>query len=330
METLFLLLGICIVVVSLIDFAWTTLWVDGGAGPLTDRLSTSIWIALRKVSDDNAKILSISGPLILAMTLLMWIALLWLGWTLVFSGSETSLIDTADKGFVTWAERFYFAGYLIFTLGNGDFAPNGSVWQIATVLATGSGMLFITLGVTYLLSVLGAVTAKRSFAESVTSLGGSSAKIVENAWNGKNFKDIDLLLNTFSTELSTITAQHNAYPVLHYYYAEKTSESVPVAVVLLDEALSILRFAVRVGNSPNRLLLREARGTIESYLEALNSASFAPAAEDPPAIKLDGLRSKGLPVVPQLDFDAAMETLKERRQKLMGLIKSSAVESPWQ
>lgn len=329
METLFLLLGICIVGASLIDFAWTTLWVDGGAGPLTDRLSTSIWISLRKVSNDNPKILSISGPLILSMTLLMWIALLWLGWTLVFSGSETSLIDTADKGFVTWPERFYFAGYLIFTLGNGDFAPNGSVWQIATVLATGSGMLFITLGVTYLLSVLGAVTAKRSFAESVTSLGGSSAEIVENAWNGQNFKDIDLLLNTFSTELSTITAQHNAYPVLHYYYAENISESVPAAVVLLDEALSILRFAVPVGNSPNRLLLREARGTIESYLEALNSASFAPAVEEPPAIKLDGLHANGLPVVPQQDFDAAMEPLKERRQKLVGLIKSSAVKSPW-
>ncbi len=327
METLYLAIGIAIVVISIIDFIWTTLWVNGGAGPLTDKLSSIVWIGMRKISNDNSKVLSLAGPLILSLTLLMWIALLWVGWTFVFSGSESSLINTTTKAFATWSDRFYYSGYLIFTLGNGDFAPNGTNWQIITVVATGSGMLFITLGVTYLLSVLSAVTEKRSFATSVSVLGETSAEIVENAWNGKNFTNIDLLLQTFSTQLSTITAQHNAYPVLHYYYAEDRNESVPVAVVLLDEALSILRFAVPIENSPNRMLLQEARGTIGDYLETLTS--FAVAADEPPRITIDDLRSKGLPILAQPDFDKAMENSIKRRQQLAGLIQSSASESPW-
>lgn len=328
METIYLFIGIAIVIVSIIDFIWTTLWVDGGAGPLTDKLSSFTWTVMRKVSNDHAKMLSLAGPLILSLTLLMWIALLWIGWTFIFSGSETSLINTTTKVFASFPERLYYAGYLIFTLGNGDFAPNGSNWQIVTVVATGSGMLFITLGVTYLLSVLSAVTDKRSFATSVSVLGQTSAEIVESAWNGKDFTNIDLLLQTFSAQLSTITAQHNAYPVLHYYYAENRNESVPVAVVLLDEALSILRFAVPIENSPNRMLLQESRGTIGDYLEALKS--FAVAADEPPGIELDDLRSKGLPVLAQPDFDKAMENSIKRRQQLSGLIESSAAKSPWQ
>ncbi|XVH33461.1 ion channel (plasmid) [Haloferacaceae archaeon DSL9] len=46
----------------------------------------------------------------------------------------------------------YFTGYTIFTLGNGDFYPTAANWQVTTVLTSASGLLLITLIVTYVLA----------------------------------------------------------------------------------------------------------------------------------------------------------------------------------
>jgi len=69
--------------------------------------------------------------------------------------------------------RIWFVLYTMFTLGNGDYTPNGGAYQLAGGAAVASGMSLITLAVTYLLSVISAVTQKRSFAGQVSSFGES-------------------------------------------------------------------------------------------------------------------------------------------------------------
>lgn len=55
-------------------------------------------------------------------------------------------------------------------------------------------MLFITLIVTYILSVLDAVTQKRSFAMGVSGLGKQGTETVKKGWNRDNeeLREIDL------------------------------------------------------------------------------------------------------------------------------------------
>lgn len=137
------------------------------------------WRVLRKIGNSSSWIRSLAGPLIFVFSLLVWIVLLWGGWTLVFAGAERPLIDTLNRGSISWTDLIYFAGYTLFTLGNGDFVPREGIWQIATILATESGMLFVTLSVTYILSVLDAVTQKRSFATVVNGLGAQGVSIVQ-------------------------------------------------------------------------------------------------------------------------------------------------------
>lgn len=127
--------------------------------------------------------MSLAGPLILVFTIALWIVLIWAGWTFIFTGSENALIDTRDRGPISWAERIYFVAYTMFTLGNGDFAPADGVWQIATALMTASGMLSVTLIVTYVLSIIGAVVEKRSFASTVTGVGNRGEAFVRAGWN---------------------------------------------------------------------------------------------------------------------------------------------------
>ncbi len=158
MNAIYLALGVGLLACAVVVLLWTTLWIEGGAGPLTSRLLSGTWRTLRRFGNRNPLLLSLSGPLLFVLSLSAWIVLLWGGWALVFAGAETVLIDTLNRGTVSWSDRIYFAGYTLFTLGIGDFAPRTGIWQIVTVLATGSGLLFVTLSVTYTLSVLEAVT----------------------------------------------------------------------------------------------------------------------------------------------------------------------------
>lgn len=86
------------------------------------------------------------------LTLGTWLLLLWAGWTLVFSASpEAVLQDPEGVPADGWA-RAYFAGFSVFTLGVGDYVPNGPVWQLLTVVAVVSGLALTTMAITYLVS----------------------------------------------------------------------------------------------------------------------------------------------------------------------------------
>ncbi|TWT25883.1 potassium channel family protein [Planomicrobium sp. CPCC 101110] len=328
MDLILLTLGILLLIVGTLDFFWTALWVDGGAGPLTRRLANALWKSLRKISGDRPQMLSFSGPLILSLTLLSWIFFLWLGWTLIFLSDPNSLAGSQNNEYANWSDKLYYTGYLVFTLGNGDFKPTNAIWQTATVLATGSGMLFITLAVTYLLSVLNAVTLKRSFAESVTGIGGNGGEIVKNAWNGTDFHDINLVLNTYATQISTLCAQHKAYPILHYYQTSNAKEALSVAFVIFDEALTIFQHGIPEGFQPNKLLLKESRSSIDSFLDTINPTYVSPSKNPPSALELESLRKAGLPVVSNEKFALAVGGLKGRRQKLLGIIEANARQWP--
>ena len=190
----------------------------------------------------------------------------------------------------------------MFTDGNGDFTPSGDVWQIASSFTTASGMLFATLGVSYILSVLGAVADKRSFANSVTGLRMRSEEFLQSGWDGDDFHNFDLLLDTLSSELNQLAEQHKSYPIFHYYHSEGDEEASAIAVVILFEALTLLQFGVPDEEGPNSALVASARSSTQDYLETLNTAFIEPAEQVPPAPDLDRLHRAGIPTVSDKEF----------------------------
>lgn len=328
MNLAYLILGVFLLILAIVDLMWTTLWVEGGAGPLTSRLMSWSWRTLRRIGEQNSQLLSLTGPLVFAISLLLWITLLWVGWTLIFASAETALIDTLTRGPVSWHDLAYFTGYTMFTLGNGDFALQSGVWQLVTILTTASGMLFITLSVTYILSVLDAVTQKRAFAMGVSGLGTQGTEIVQRGWNGEEFQGLDLPLNMYVSQLNTLTSNHKAYPILHYFHTLETEEAPVVAIATLDEALTLFRFGIPEQNRPNDVIINNARASVQSYLATLENAFIEPADRSPLSPSLDPLRDAGIPTVSDEEFAAALTDLDERRQVLLGLVEADARQWP--
>ncbi|SFC50021.1 hypothetical protein SAMN04488102_10870 [Alkalibacterium subtropicum] len=328
MSYLYYIFGFGITFFAIMDLIWTTLWIDGGAGPLSKRVARYTWKSIEKMTRKNNNILTLVGPIILVVTLFSWIFFMWFGITLFYSGDPSSIIDTQTGGPIIWYERVYFTGYTIFTLGIGDYSPQPGFWQVATAVSSGIGILFLTLGASYVINVVGAVVQKRSFARSITGLGMSSEEILRFAWNGKDFHQLDLVLMEASSEISTLTQQHQAYPLLHYYHSETPEEASAIGIAILDDLLSLLHFGLTDKESVNVVLVQETRSSIETYLDSLTSVFVHPAEVEPDRPAINKLGDTGIPFVTEEDFSRDLDTVIERRQKLLGAVISDNHEWP--
>lgn len=318
-----LLLGVALLLVALLDALWTTLWVDGGAGPVTSRVTAWAWRAmLAVVGRSHHTVLSVFGPTILIGTVLLWGLLLWCGWVLVFAGDPGSLLSSsAPRTQADWPGRIWFVAYAISTMGNGDFVPTGDAWKLVASLTTLSGFFLATLSISYLLAVVAAVVEKRAFAGSVAGRGRTGADFLRNAWNGEDFRTLDLPLHSLTDQLGPLTEQYLSYPVLQYYHAAQSAKSPAIAIAVLDDALTLLRFGIPEQIRPNVAVLHSARESVRGYLETLHSASIDPAHELPPPPSLQALREAGIPTVSDEEFSAALGGMSDRRRRLLGLVR---------
>lgn len=322
MSVLYYLTGFTLVLLAIVDLIWTTLWVDGGTGPLSKRLAKGTWRISKKLSRGNKHVFSVVGPLILILTIASWAVLMWVGITLFFAGDPQSIVQTTFEGPITWYERFYFTGFTLFTLGVGDYSPQPGFWQIVTAFNSGMGILLLTLGASYVISVVGAVVQKRAFARTVTGLGLDSAEIVKLAWNDKDLFQLDLILMNLSSKITELCQQHQAYPLLHFYHCKNEEESSAVAVAILDEMLSIIEWGVTDEGVYNAVLIQEARASVDSFLGTLASAFIEEADTNPKKPILNELITLGIPTVTQATFEDCLDEDAPRRRKLLGAVQA--------
>ncbi|WP_049900208.1 hypothetical protein [Natrinema sp. J7-1] len=330
MNPVSLVVGVAVLGTGIVDIIWTTLWVDGGSGPVSGRLTTGVWKGLRAATGDRNRALSLAGPLILILTLAMWIGLIWIGWTIIFSSEPLAVVTSRTGGPADWWGRFYYVAYTMFTDGNGDYTPvyGGNVWEVASAFTTASGMAFVTLGVSYVLTVLGAVADKRSFASTVTGLGTRSEAVLRTGWNGTDFRGLELTVESLAADLSSLAEQHKSYPILHYYHSEQAERASAVAVPILDEALMLSRYAMPEEAGLDPALVENGRSSARSYLETLDESFIDPAPSVPRAPDLDRLREDDIPTVSDEAFAEALADLTDRRRRLLGVVEADAWEWP--
>ena len=331
MNWLTLLIGTTVVLTVLLDVVWTSLWVGGGAGPVTRGVANLAWGAMSWIGRQRHRIMVLAGPSILTLTVLTWLLLLWAGWFLIFSSEPSAVLTSSTDVMADTSDRIYFAGYTIFTLGNGDFAPNGNGWQVATVLASASGLFTATLAFTYLISVVSAAVSGRAFAAEVAGLGSTAAEVVSSGWDGRSYGGLSLSLQSLSSQLGKLSQQYLAYPVLQYFHAGEAAESPIVALAQLDQILLVSAHGVADEHRAPTVLHNSVRSAIENALEALPD-KFVQEAEEPlPLPKLSPLRDAGRPTVGDGDFAGQADSQEGRRKQLLGLLRAhgwSAADLP--
>jgi hypothetical protein len=328
MQLLLIVGGVFLVGFGAMDALWTTLWVDGNAGPFTRRHNSWMRRLILRLAGRRHRVLSMTGPIVLVMSVLVWAVLPWTGWVLLFSSNPSSLLKVHVGTPADLVDRIYFAGYTMFTMGNGDFTPNGKIWEFLTGWASLNGLFVLTLAVTYLLAIIEAVVAKRSFASQVWSLGRNAEEFVLHCWNGRSFPLIELQLTSLTEQLNLVGEQHHAYPMLHYYHETERKQSVSHNLAVFSEVLLILAHGVAESVRPAPSAVFSAQRTVEEFLETLRTAYVTPSEQPTPPPNLTKLGEAGIPVVSPDDLKAALAEREERRDLLRGFLDSERRDWP--
>jgi hypothetical protein len=320
----FLLVGLGGVLALLVvaDVFRTVLWSGQGAGPLTGAV-TALGRRLLPLLSGSRRARSAVAPVALVAVVVTWTSLLLVGFTLVLEGQPEAIRTSGTKQPVDWFERAYFVGYSLFTLGNGDLAPATDFGRVMAVAVSATGLFLLTLSVTYLLPVISASVAARSFASSARSLGDSPEEVVLGAWDGDRIQ-LDHQLRELATTLGTLAEQHLAYPVLHLFQSVDTATSAPLAVADLDDLLTLLD-GVDHQVAPLATPRRQLRSAIEMYLEIYGSEGDADAA--PPAPRTDRLVAAGIPLVDRQAYERTLDDLATHRGRVRSLVRAAGVPS---
>ncbi len=268
-QMIYLIAGIIIIFVVAADIIYTVL-SSNGAGYFSKYAMKNIAAVFQFPArrTGSRKILKFAGVSVLSVITVIWILLLWLGVFLIFLYDQNSVLDSTTLIPAGMVDRFYFSGYLLSTLGNGDFKPQTGIWQIAATLFTFSGFIFLTTGITYFVSILSAVTEKRLAAISIFNLGKSATEIGSAIKNLHRAGQLMSEVSSLKNHINRLTLNHTSYPISHYFFALEKNRSISLAAAELNQALEDLQADEKQDENLSAQLdaLRES---LDNYLQTL-------------------------------------------------------------
>ncbi|AEL28268.1 potassium channel family protein [Cyclobacterium marinum] len=292
MNIIILFFAILLLLIIIWDFFITVLSISG-AGFVSSMISALISTVFLKLSRllKNREVLNYSGVSVILSLIIWWIGGLWLGFFLLLVSDSDSVVNTSTHEMASISDKFYYSGYVLSTMGNGDFKPGSSTWQIVIAFFPFSGFIFITTAMTYLISVSSAVIFKRSLAHSITDIMG-----LDNYDERINclYENTDNIRNRINQH----NQNHLAYPVVHYFYSLDKKASFSVGLWELNAMLTSLQ------NDPTQPLnkLKPLNQAIDNYLSSMGEAF--------------------IPKVQSNSENEGEDSVKKRRKQLQNLLKS--------
>jgi hypothetical protein len=325
MSYIFFICGVIIILLILYDVMVTTLTTKGG-GVISSILARSVWKAFLIINKTTqAKyLINYIGSFLIVTVLVTWILGLWIGNSLIFNADTSSVVDSqTGKQTDAWG-RIYFAGYALATLGNGDLKPNGAFWRIYTNLLSLSGLMLISISVTYFLPILEADNFQKKLSKRIAFLGNTPQEIIINGWNGKSFTLIKGEFMILADQILEHSERLDAYPILHYFQSSQTRESLILNLFKLDEAISIILNGTEKKQYTSKgyreiLILRKAISTfIDSQLPYIFKKKKITV---PPVPKLNLLAQKGqLKLRADKDILTSFQSLNKRRKTMHAVL----------
>ena len=238
METFILILGLAIVTWTYLDFFYTTL---SGNGFGTIAWHVNDWVSRAVLSNRSKFIYDNSGPIHLLVTAFVWLVLIFLGVYIVFMSSDQMVINSQTKLPADAAEVFYFTCYTLSTLGIGDYVAGNDLSRVLTGILSFSGFIFLTICLTYLLSVITASMERKELALYISSMG-------ENIEELYKFSILDDKLSTVTENGSDIkqlilknASSRVFFPITQHFLAWKKIHSAEVQLASLYEVLNIAK-----------------------------------------------------------------------------------------
>lgn len=164
LSAVFLLLGIALVLLTLLDAADTLVSTRIRSGrwwptEVFYRVTWFRWRALcRRVGHPGRResLLAVYGPASLLALLALWVVGQILGWSLVWWALASSFAEPLEG----WVDGLYYSGIVYFSVGFGDVLPGSDTVRVLALLEAFGGLATMGLVIGFIPSLLGAYQAR--------------------------------------------------------------------------------------------------------------------------------------------------------------------------
>ena len=325
MAVLLVGLGLTVVIVVILDVVWTAAAAGSGSGPLSGRLAAVLWrgaLGISRTADGpRHRFLTVAGIAVVVLVVLAWAATAWAAWWLVFSAADGAVLDAASRQPAGTVERLQYAGANLFTLGSDSLAAGPGLWQFAPIGATATGVVFVTLAISYFVPVASALAERRQLGAYISSLGETPEDVVCTGWRNGRFDGLEQHLVALTPMVHSLAERHLTYPVLQYFHSGRRERtSTALTLVVLDEALTLLRSGVEDDVRPEPAVLVPLARAVGWYLDTVEGALVTDAPRALPPADLGALRRAGIPTVADDTYRSCLDELTGRRCQLAALL----------
>jgi len=275
-DLIYLLTGLILLAIGFFDFFYTTLSASNSSfiTSTVSRIGHSIILFAEKKI--GRKVFSLSGLVLNLTIILVWILIIWAGLYFLFTYDAGSIINS-DGDMASTSERLYFTGYVLSTLGNGDFYPVSTYTQLISSSFSFFGFIFFTTAMTYLISVYTAVINKRHLSLAILNLGNSPEAVIRMLHSAQP-SFIYTQINALQEKIDLVNEHYQAFPLIHYYHNVEINSSFSLNIAKLDEALTIM---LSKSTSPHYKELYFLKKSMDSLLKRFDEFHNIPELQEP-------------------------------------------------
>jgi hypothetical protein len=186
------------------------------------------------------------GPLSLILLLIVWAALMILGFALLFYSLGSPFTDNSRM--TPFFNDLYVSGTTIFTLGLGDVIPQSTLSRFLLVLEAGTGFGLLAVVMGYFPVLYAAFSRREVIISLLDARAGSPPTAAEllarHSYEGAP-QAMALLLSEWERWSAELLESHLSYPLLCYFRSQHNNQSWLSALTAILDTSALLIAGVR-------------------------------------------------------------------------------------
>jgi hypothetical protein len=280
MGWLFLAIGVLLIFAGLADVFFTVLHPDG-FGFLSSRLYNGLFGSVRLLTLPmprrfRAIGLSMAAPLMVPVTITVWIVLVLVGYAFVYyAGMSSENFNFSNPDLEpSFTEALYVSGTAISTLGFGDVTPTNGLYQALAISEALIGFGILTLAITYVVGIYGVLQQLGVTSAGLLHQASDTAEplsILRPYFPDGEHRNIDSHIVTHHRSLVEIYEGLRRYPIVYYYHSRRAYRSLPYTFRMIGGVAGALRWGLPrghlAGQAPWLLALHAGLDMVISYVE---------------------------------------------------------------